>query len=105
MERRELGRRSLAGRPNGTLDPYYGCSLLGEMWDYAVNYTYPWSTFAYCMCAARSDPPTQTRTLKETLLMYGCMFEKDGSYGVLMAPSSSRYTTFPTHSTLRRRRI
>jgi carboxypeptidase D len=42
-ERRDLGLRSIAGRPNGTLDPYYQCSLLGELWDYAANYTYPWS--------------------------------------------------------------
>jgi carboxypeptidase D len=42
-ERRDLGLRSIAGRPNGTLDSYYQCSLLGELWDYAANYTYPWS--------------------------------------------------------------
>ncbi|KAF7303613.1 Carboxypeptidase [Mycena indigotica] len=37
-------KRSLAGRPNGTLDPYYGCFLFDEMWDYAVNFTFPWAT-------------------------------------------------------------
>ncbi|TDL23044.1 alpha/beta-hydrolase [Rickenella mellea] len=36
-------KRSLALRPNGTLDTWYGCNLWEEMWDYAVNYTFPWT--------------------------------------------------------------
>ncbi|KAJ7934228.1 alpha/beta-hydrolase [Mycena leptocephala] len=36
-------KRDLAGRANGTLDPWYGCFLLAEMWDYALNFTFPWS--------------------------------------------------------------
>ncbi|KAJ7062145.1 alpha/beta-hydrolase [Mycena amicta] len=36
-------KRSLTGRPNNTLDPYYGCFLFDEMWDYAVNFTFPWT--------------------------------------------------------------
>jgi carboxypeptidase D len=43
MERRALGLRSIAGRPNGTLDPHYQCDLFDELWDYAANFTYPWS--------------------------------------------------------------
>ncbi|KAI0349727.1 alpha/beta-hydrolase [Trametes cingulata] len=33
----------LAGRANGTIDPWYGCSLLDELNDYAENFTFPWS--------------------------------------------------------------
>ncbi|KAJ7202081.1 alpha/beta-hydrolase [Mycena pura] len=43
LERRESWKRNIAGRPNGTLDPFYGCFLFEEMWDYALNFTFPWS--------------------------------------------------------------
>jgi carboxypeptidase D len=36
-------KRGLSGRANGTIDPFYGCSLLDELIDYAVNFTFPWS--------------------------------------------------------------
>jgi hypothetical protein len=46
---REMGRRKkvgsksgLAGRANGTIDPWYGCALYDEMIDYALNFTSPW---------------------------------------------------------------
>ncbi|KAJ7434538.1 alpha/beta-hydrolase [Mycena galericulata] len=42
-ERRQAWKRSIAGRPNGTLDPFYGCFLFDEMWDYANNFTFPWT--------------------------------------------------------------
>jgi carboxypeptidase D len=46
-ERREAEhqqwKRDLSGRANGTIDPFYGCSLLDELIDYAVNFTFPWS--------------------------------------------------------------
>ena len=42
--KRTQWKRSLVGRPNGTLDPWYGCYLFDEMWDYALNFTFPWST-------------------------------------------------------------
>ncbi|KAM5545884.1 hypothetical protein V8D89_000010 [Ganoderma adspersum] len=35
-------KRGLTNRANGTLDPWYGCNLFDEMWDYAFNFTYPW---------------------------------------------------------------
>lgn len=41
--RRELAKRDLVGRANGTIDPWYGCFIYDEMIDYALNYTYPWS--------------------------------------------------------------
>lgn len=42
-ERRTILKRNLIGRPNGTLDPTYGCFLWEEMTDYAQNFTFPWS--------------------------------------------------------------
>ena len=51
LERREEARsqwkRDLTGRPNGTIDPWYGCDVWQEMWDYAFNFTIPWSA---CQC-------------------------------------------------------
>ena len=44
-EIRREWKRDLSLRANGTIDPYYGCSLLREVLDYAVNYTYPWNEF------------------------------------------------------------
>lgn len=41
--RRLAWKRDLSLRTNGTIDPWYGCILIGMMIDYAVNYTYPWS--------------------------------------------------------------
>ncbi|KZT24766.1 alpha/beta-hydrolase [Neolentinus lepideus HHB14362 ss-1] len=44
--RRELWKaekRDLSGRPNGTIDPWYGCYIHFELLDYAVNFSYPWS--------------------------------------------------------------
>ena len=38
-------KRDLSGRANGTIDPFYGCFLLDELIDYAVNFTFPW-----CKC-------------------------------------------------------
>ena len=35
-------KRDLSGRANGTLDPWYGCDVFDEMWEYAVNFTFPW---------------------------------------------------------------
>jgi len=42
-EARLKWKRDLSLRANGTIDPYYGCSLLYEAVEYAVNYTYPWT--------------------------------------------------------------
>lgn len=40
-----VSKRDLSMRANGTIDPWYGCGLYGEMIDYAVNFSYPWSEF------------------------------------------------------------
>ncbi|KAJ6574370.1 Alpha/Beta hydrolase protein [Mycena capillaripes] len=43
-ERRQSWKRSIAGRPNGTLDPWYGCELWAELVEYALNFTFPWTS-------------------------------------------------------------
>ncbi|KAK7685691.1 hypothetical protein QCA50_011035 [Cerrena zonata] len=35
-------KRDLSGRPNGTIDTFYGCFLWAEMMDYALNFSLPW---------------------------------------------------------------
>lgn len=40
---RHLQSRDLNGRANGTIDPWYGCFLTDELYDYAVNFSLPWS--------------------------------------------------------------
>ncbi|TFK31891.1 alpha/beta-hydrolase [Crucibulum laeve] len=42
-ERASFLKRSLSGRANGTIDPWYGCDLYDEMIDYALNFTFPWN--------------------------------------------------------------
>ncbi|KLO07455.1 alpha/beta-hydrolase [Schizopora paradoxa] len=36
-------KRDLSGRPNGTIDPWYGCFLTDEVIDYALNFSMPWN--------------------------------------------------------------
>jgi carboxypeptidase D len=36
-------KRDLSARPNGTIDPWYGCDLTAFVLEYALNFTYPWS--------------------------------------------------------------
>ena len=59
-ERREAERqqwkRDLTGRANGTIDPSYGCFLLDELIDYAVNFTFPW-----CKWSISTDTITNAR--------------------------------------------
>ncbi|KAJ7627947.1 alpha/beta-hydrolase [Mycena polygramma] len=38
-------REALAGLPNGTLNPAYGCFIYHELLDYAQNFSFPWSAF------------------------------------------------------------
>lgn len=44
LARRNTWKRDLSGRANGTLDPWYGCLLMAELEDYALNFSLPWST-------------------------------------------------------------
>ncbi|KAJ7058539.1 alpha/beta-hydrolase [Mycena amicta] len=43
-ERRQAWKRDLSNRPNGTLDPYYGCFIYDELLDYAANFSFPWNS-------------------------------------------------------------
>jgi len=36
-------KRDLSGRANGTIDPWYGCTVFEEMLTYAINFTFPWT--------------------------------------------------------------
>ena len=52
--RKELAKRDLVGRANGTIDPWYGCFIYDEMIDYALNYTYPWGESSDALCVLNS---------------------------------------------------
>ncbi|KZV83424.1 alpha/beta-hydrolase [Exidia glandulosa HHB12029] len=43
LMQRELWKKDISQRANGTIDPFYGCFLFDEMLDYAANFTFPWS--------------------------------------------------------------
>ncbi|EIN09574.1 alpha/beta-hydrolase [Punctularia strigosozonata HHB-11173 SS5] len=43
VRNQKLVMRDLTGRPNGTIDPWYGCFLWDMLTDYAVNFTFPWT--------------------------------------------------------------
>ena len=51
VERRrkhEIWKRSAtSSNINSTADSWYGCYLWNEMVDYALNFTYPWSTLIF----------------------------------------------------------
>lgn len=53
-KRNEEWKRELSGRPNGTIDPFYGCDLYDEVIDYAFNFSLPWSEFSMIFDAIRS---------------------------------------------------
>ncbi|OJT10631.1 Pheromone-processing carboxypeptidase KEX1 [Trametes pubescens] len=41
--KRSEWKRDLSGRPNGTIDFWYGCDIFDEMTEYALNFTHPWT--------------------------------------------------------------
>lgn len=43
-EARQLWKRDLTGRSNGTIDAWYGCDIYDAALDYAANFTYPWNS-------------------------------------------------------------
>ncbi|EAU90532.2 hypothetical protein CC1G_00916 [Coprinopsis cinerea okayama7 len=59
--RREAWKRDLSERVNGTIDPWYGCFTWDFVFDYALNYTYPWNEIedmdVYDVPNALSPPP------------------------------------------------
>lgn len=47
LRARNVWKRDLAGRANGTIDPWYQCDLYTEMIDYALNFTFPWCMYLF----------------------------------------------------------
>jgi len=47
LRARDMWKRDLAGRANGTIDPWYQCDLYTEMIAYAINFTFPWCTYPF----------------------------------------------------------
>ncbi|KAI0329310.1 alpha/beta-hydrolase [Cubamyces sp. BRFM 1775] len=86
FERREESRREwkrdLTGRANGTIDPFYGCSLLDELIDYAVNFTFPWSNGDFDVY----DIPDATSP--EPFLNASAFFNDNRTRAALHAPTS-----------------
>ncbi|KAI0775028.1 alpha/beta-hydrolase [Trametes elegans] len=86
FERREEGRREwkrdLSGRANGTIDPFYGCLLLDELIDYAVNFTFPWSNGDFDVY----DIPDATSP--EPFLNASAFFNDNRTRAALHAPTS-----------------
>ncbi|OJT14353.1 Pheromone-processing carboxypeptidase kex1 [Trametes pubescens] len=86
FERREESRREwkrdLTGRANGTIDPNYGCFLLDELIDYAVNFTFPWSNGDFDVY----DIPDATSP--EPFLNASTFFNDNRTRAALHAPTS-----------------
>ncbi|KAI0366275.1 alpha/beta-hydrolase [Pilatotrama ljubarskyi] len=86
LERREESRREwkrdLGGRANGTIDPSYGCFLLDELIDYAVNFTFPWSNGDFDVY----DIPDATNP--EPFLNASTFFNDNRTRAALHAPTS-----------------
>ncbi|KAI0349726.1 alpha/beta-hydrolase [Trametes cingulata] len=86
FERREESRREwkrdLSGRANGTIDPFYGCFLLDELIDYAVNFTFPWSNGDFDVY----DIPDATNP--EPFLNASTFFNDNRTRAALHAPTS-----------------
>ncbi|TBU46827.1 alpha/beta-hydrolase [Dichomitus squalens] len=99
-ERREAERqqwkRDLSGRANGTIDPSYGCFLLDELIDYAVNFTFPWSNGDFDVY----DIPDATNP--EPFKNASSFFNDDATRAALHAPTSKdwiRNFNYPFGST------
>ncbi|OSC99902.1 alpha/beta-hydrolase [Trametes coccinea BRFM310] len=81
-ERRQQWKRDLSGRANGTIDPFYGCFLLDELEDYAVNFTFPWSNGGFDVY----DIPDATNP--EPFLNASAFFNDNRTRAALHAPTS-----------------
>ncbi|KAJ7776554.1 alpha/beta-hydrolase [Mycena maculata] len=75
-------KRDLSGRANGTIDPFYGCLLLDELEDYAVNFTFPWSNGGFDVY----DVPDGTNP--EPFKNASSFFNDDRTRAALHAPTS-----------------
>ncbi|CDO76988.1 hypothetical protein BN946_scf184298.g15 [Trametes cinnabarina] len=81
-ESRQQWKRDLSGRANGTIDPFYGCFLLDELEDYAVNFTFPWSNGGFDVY----DIPDATNP--EPFLNASTFFNDNRTRAALHAPTS-----------------
>ncbi|KAI0798571.1 Alpha/Beta hydrolase protein [Irpex lacteus] len=45
LAKRDAWKRDLKGRPNGTIDPWYGCNIYDKLTAYALNFSIPWSRY------------------------------------------------------------
>lgn len=53
--KRQLWKRDLSLRANGTVDPWYACNLQEELYEYMINFTAPWSLSIICFCLTHID--------------------------------------------------
>ncbi|KAI1786917.1 alpha/beta-hydrolase [Ganoderma leucocontextum] len=86
--KRSQWKRDLADRINsGTLDPWYGCDIFDEMWDYAFNFTLPWKhsrvNFYDIPDATNPEPPRDASPF----------FNNDAVRAALHAPTSKNWTS------------
>ncbi|PIL29080.1 hypothetical protein GSI_09128 [Ganoderma sinense ZZ0214-1] len=72
---------------SGTLNPWYGCDIFDEMWDYAYNFTYPWKDnrvdFYDIPDATNPEPPQDATPF----------FNDDVVRAALHAPTSKDWTS------------
>ncbi|KAJ6581912.1 Alpha/Beta hydrolase protein [Mycena capillaripes] len=61
-------KRDLSMRANGTIDPWYGCGLLTEFIDYALNYSAPWNFTGQDFNVYDITDPDNSPSLSPTLL-------------------------------------
>lgn len=83
-------KRDLAGRANGTIDPWYGCFLYDAMIEYALNFTYPWSVSGSFAGIDVYDLPD---ALDPKIPLDGNYFFNDAqTVAALHAPTSKQWT-------------
>ncbi|KAI0718592.1 alpha/beta-hydrolase [Cerioporus squamosus] len=79
-------KRDISGRPNGTIDQWYGCDIFDEMRDYAVNFTFPWSNGGFDVY----DIPDATHPEPE---MNAAPFLNGAGRAALHAPTSKNWSS------------
>ncbi|KAJ7202096.1 alpha/beta-hydrolase [Mycena pura] len=86
-ERRVLWKRSIAERPDDTLDPFYRCSLFAEMWDYALNFTFPWTV------GGQDQHDIPDALYPEVPSHLGAFMNDDETRAALHAPTSKNWAS------------
>ncbi|KAK7690975.1 hypothetical protein QCA50_006078 [Cerrena zonata] len=86
-QKREEWKRDLSGRPNGTIDPFYGCDLFDEMVDYALNFSFPWTNGGFDVYdipdGTNPEPPANARPF----------FNDDRTRAAIHAPTSKNWSS------------